>query len=326
MLIDQSKIVALITATLFLVFSLFLNGFLSIDNLLSLLRSVSVLGILGIGMALVVISRGVDLSMVAIMVIGTAISVVIAQPGGVFESGVPFWLALSAGIIFVITMGAISGFLVAYGELPAIFATLAMGGIVYGIGRVGLISSDSNYLPADAGWVEFLGRGKIFGVPIPIICFLTIALVFTLILRRTTLGKYIYAIGDNPVAARSAGIPVRPTIMLIYIVSGLIALVAGLLISGAVSQINTRLYTSTMIYDVLLVVVVGGIGLSGGKGGMINVLLGTVMIGVLLNGMTIMNLSHTEQNLIKGLVLLVAIVIDTLVNPRDEQTSQQGDI
>ena len=94
----------------------------------------------------------------------------------------------------------------------------------------------------------------------------------------------------------------------------------------AVNVMNTRIATSTMVYDVILVVVIGGVGLSGGKGGVRNVIVGTLLIGILLNGMTIMDISYTVQNIIKSLILLVAIIADSLVNPRDEQTSQQGDI
>ena len=93
-----------------------------------------------------------------------------------------------------------------------------------------------------------------------------------------------------------------------------------------VANINTRLVNSTMVYDVILVVVLGGIGLSGGRGGVHNVLVGTLLIGILLNGMTIMDVPYIPQNLIKGLILLIAIIVDTLINPRDEQTAQQGDI
>jgi ribose transport system permease protein len=96
--------------------------------------------------------------------------------------------------------------------------------------------------------------------------------------------------------------------------------------AAATSGINTRIYNSTMIYDVLLVVVLGGIGLSGGRGGVRNVLVGTMLVGILLNGMTILNIGYTTQNLIKSIILLGAIIIDTLINPRDEQTAQQGDI
>ena len=93
-----------------------------------------------------------------------------------------------------------------------------------------------------------------------------------------------------------------------------------------VANVNTRLVNSTMVYDVILVVVLGGIGLSGGRGGVRNVLVGTLLIGILLNGMTIMDVPYIPQNLIKGLILLIAIIVDTLINPRDEQTAQQGDI
>jgi ribose transport system permease protein len=96
--------------------------------------------------------------------------------------------------------------------------------------------------------------------------------------------------------------------------------------AASVSGMNTRIFNSTMIYDVLLVVVLGGIGLSGGRGGVRNVIVGTLFVGVMLNGMTIMNIGLTYQNLIKSIVLLTAILIDTLLNPRDEQTTQQGDI
>jgi len=126
--------------------------------------------------------------------------------------------------------------------------------------------------------------------------------------------------------ARLTGIPARPVVILQYMLSALIGFVAGIVTAASVASMNTRLGISTYVYDVILVVVLGGIGLSGGKGGIRNVIVGTLLIGVLLNGMTIMNIQYTVQNIIKGVILLTAIVIDTIVNPRDEQTAQQGDI
>ena len=96
--------------------------------------------------------------------------------------------------------------------------------------------------------------------------------------------------------------------------------------AASVNSMPTRIYNSTMIYDVILVVVLGGIGLSGGRGGVTNVLIGTALIGTMLNGMTIMDVSYSAQNLVKGVVLLVAVVIDSVMNPRNEETAQQGDI
>lgn len=96
--------------------------------------------------------------------------------------------------------------------------------------------------------------------------------------------------------------------------------------AASIDSMPTRIYNSTMIYDVILVVVLGGIGLSGGRGGVVNVVIGTALIGTLLNGMTIMDVSYSAQNLIKGLILLIAILIDSFLNPRNEETAQQGDI
>ena len=108
--------------------------------------------------------------------------------------------------------------------------------------------------------------------------------------------------------------------------AALIAFTAGLVMAATVDSMNTRIVNSTLVYDVILVVVLGGIGLGGGKGGIRNVVVGTLLIGILLNGMTILNVPFLAQNIIKGVILLAAIVADTLLNPRDEQTSQQGDI
>jgi ribose transport system permease protein len=108
--------------------------------------------------------------------------------------------------------------------------------------------------------------------------------------------------------------------------SSLIGFLAGMVTAASVASMNTRIVNSTLIYDVILVVVLGGVGLSGGKGGIRNVIIGTLLIGILLNGMTILDVQYTVQNVIKSTILLVALVVDSILNPRDEQVAQQGDI
>ena len=139
-------------------------------------------------------------------------------------------------------------------------------------------------------------------------------------------GRFIYAMGDNPLAARTSGVPLRLLVLLQYVLTSLVALAGGLLMAMFVTSMNTRIVSSTLVYDVILVVVLGGIGLSGGCGGIKSVIVGTLLIGILLNGMTMLSLTYSTQNVIKALTLLVALVLDTLINPRDEQTGQQGDI
>ena len=323
---NQELIILIVTIFIFAGFSIFLDKFFSTGNLLTLMRSVSILGILSIAMAVVVISKGIDLSLIATLAIGTAIASVLSSADVLPSIDLPFVYAVLLGFLFTATLCAITGILVAYWDMASVFVTLAMAGVIYGLGRTLFIGDELNYLPPDAGWLEYLGRGQLLGIPMPIICFLTLAFVMHLVLTKTTFGKFVYAIGDSGLAARTAGVPVRPILVMIFILAGLVAYFAGLLTAGAISSINTRMVSGSMIYDVLLVVVVGGIGLSGGKGGMHNVILGTLLIGTLLNGMVIMDISFIVQNLIKGIILLIAIMTDTILNPRDEQTTQQGDI
>ena len=323
---NQELIILIVTVVIFAGFSVFLDKFFSTGNLLTLMRSVSILGILSIAMAVVVISKGIDLSLIATLAVGTALASVLSSGDVLPSIDLPFIYAVLIGFIFTALLCAMTGILVAYWDMASVFVTLAMAGVIYGLGRTLFIGDELNYLPEDAVWLEYMGRGQLFGVPMPIICFLSLAFLMHLVLTKTTFGKFVYSIGDSGLAARTAGVPVRPILVMIFIIAGLVAYFAGLLTAGAISSINTRMVSGSMIYDVLLVVVVGGIGLSGGKGGMHNVILGTLLIGTLLNGMVIMDISFIVQNLIKGIILLVAIMTDTILNPRDEQTTQQGDI
>lgn len=310
----------LAAAAIFGGFSIALNGFFTTDNLLALLQSVSVLGILGVGMALVVVGRGIDLSLVATMAISTSWSLALMGQG--FSSP----LALGVGLGLALVIGMANGFFVAYIEVPALFATLAMGAFVYGFGRSQLFDQDIIYLPDSASWLAEFGRTRIAGVPSAALVFIAICAIGSLLLRRTKVGRFFYLMGDNYLAARITGIATRPITVLQYMLSSGIAFLAGLVTAAAVASMNTRVVNSTLIYDVILVVVVGGIGLSGGKGSVRNVVVGTVLVGILLNGMTILDTSYTVQNLVKSGILLGAILLDSFINPRDEQTAQQGDI
>ncbi|MDA8248728.1 MAG: ABC transporter permease [Rhodospirillales bacterium] len=316
----QERIVLAITIAVFVIFSVTLRGFLESANLLALLQSVSVLGILGVGMAIVVIGRGIDLSIVATMAIPAAWALYMMNHGTVAP------VALGLGLLMSIAIGIVNGIFIAYVEVPALFATLAMATFVYGFGRSQLFDQDIIYLPASASWIGALGRMHVGQVPLSVVFFVSVCMVGAMLLRHTKTGRYFYLMGENHLAARVTGIPTRPMSVLQYALSSTVAYVAGLVTAAAVTSMNTRVVNSTLIYDVILVVVVGGIGLSGGKGGIRNVIVGTLLIGILLNGMTILDMRYTVQSLIKSIILLVAILIDSIVNPRDEQTSQQGDI
>jgi ribose transport system permease protein len=318
--ISQQTIVFTIFVLMFAGFSLFLTGFLTAGNLLGLLQNVAILGILGLGMAIVVIGRGIDISMVAVLAVPAGLVLQLVQDG----HSVP--MAFLAALALALAFGLVNGWLVAYAEVPSLFTTLASGLFLAGLGQVAFFRLDIVQWSPQLDRFAWVGRGTLLGVPMPVIMFGIVAVAVSFFLRRTRLGTYVYAIGDNPFGARVTGIPTRPVIVLQYVLAALIGAFAGLVMAASVNSMPTRIYNSTLIYDVILVVVLGGIGLSGGRGGVVNVVIGTLLIGTLLNGMTILDVSYSAQNLVKGVILLVAILIDSVVNPRNEETAQQGDI
>ena len=227
--------------------------------------------------------------------------------------------------MLTIAFGLVNGWLIAYAEVPALHDA-ATGLFLAGFGQALLFKLDVVQWSAGLDGFEKLGQGAVLGIPMPIIVFAISCVAVGILLTRTRVGAYIYAIGDNPYAARATGVPTRPMVVLEYVLAALIGCIAGLVMAASVNSMPTRIFNSTLIYDVILVVVLGGIGLSGGRGGVLNVVIGTLLIGTMLNGMTIMDMSYSAQNLVKGVVLLAAVIADSFLNPRNEETAQQGDI
>ena len=194
---NQEKIVFALTVLLLIIFALTLPNFLAPNNLLSLVRSVAVLGILGLGMLVVVLGRGIDLSLVATMAISVAWGLQLTANGMSVAAGMTF------GLLFALAMSLITGILIAYAEIPSLFATLAMATFIYGFGRAHLITgTDVVYLPANIGGIVNFGQGALFGIPTPIVVAAVVALIAFLFLRYTKPGRFIYAIGDNLATAR----------------------------------------------------------------------------------------------------------------------------
>ncbi|HLJ65063.1 MAG TPA: ABC transporter permease [Stellaceae bacterium] len=315
---SQEQIVLIVTVLLALTFSLVLPGFATIANFLTLARSVSILGILALGMGLVVIGRGLDLCQVATMAATSAIVIELMQHGW------PTLPALAIGLVLALLIGALNGAIIAFMEVPALFTTLATAFFVYGSTRF-VLQQMIVYPPAAATGFLYFGQGRPLGIPMPIIVFAAAALFMHWFMSRTTPGKFVYTHGDNPEAARLTGVPLRPLTIMEYGLSALVAFIAGILTSASTASMNMQVVNSTQVFDVILVVVLGGISLIGGRGGVLSVVAGTALIGTLLNGLTIMDLNNEVQDIIKGLVLLAAIVLDNRLHPRDEETSRQGD-
>ncbi len=316
--LSQEQIVAGLTLLLLIVFAVALPGFATASNLLNLVRSISILGILGLGMGLIVISRGLDLSEVAIMAGSWSIALVASQ------HGVPAFWAMLLALAIALVIGLANGVMIAFVEMPALFVTLAAAFVIYGVAfwvaPVWVV-----YAPQDAPALVFPGRGVLFGIPMPIFVFAGAALLMHFFLSQTSLGRFIYAQGDNPDAARLSGVALRPLMVLEYALVALLAWLAGLVWVGRTGSMQMSIVQGTQIFDVILVVVLGGISLVGGRGGVFSVVVGCALIGTLLNAFTIMDVNSEVQNIVRGVVLLAAIILDNWLHPRDEETARQGD-
>ena len=227
--VGQQEIVFVVFAVLFVVFSVFLPGFLSADNMLTLLQNVAVLGILGLAMAIVVIGRGIDISLIAALAIPAGLVLQMVQDGHSLAGSILTALLLSIGI------GLVNGWLIAYAEVPSLFTTLAIGIFLAGLGQA-FSSSSMLCSGAPDGRVQRFGQGAILGMPMPIVMFALACVAVALFLRQTRWGAFIYAIGDNPYGARVTGIPTRPIIVLQYVLAALIGYFAGLVMAASVNS------------------------------------------------------------------------------------------
>ena len=317
--LNQEQIVLGVTVLLVVAFSVLLPGFATLSNLLTMLNGISVLGILALGAAIVIIGRGLDISQITSLAIGAALAALVMKEGGSIG-----W-AVTAGLVIPVGLGLLNGFVVAFVEIPPLFATLATNLLVFGLARVFIVGSTYTvYVPDGAKAFLALG-GTVGGVPVPVLVFVVMAVLVHVFLSRTRLGRFVYAHGDNPEAARLTGIAVRPLAILEYLLSALLGYIAGLVLMATLSSIDTQIVLGTTIFDVILVAVLGGVSLVGGRGSVYSVVVGALLIGVIQNGMTRLNLNSDVQDIVRGLVLMAAIVVDNRLHPRDEETARQGE-
>jgi ribose transport system permease protein len=319
--VDQGYIVAGVVLTLVAGFSLALDGFLTTGNLLDAARNSAVLGILAVGMAIVVVGRGLDLSIVVIMGVSSQFVAEYMNRGHGEGSALLFGLALA------LVFGLVNGVLVAYVEIPALFVTLATSLLYVGASRLIYLDRLNGRLPEFADFTTTVARSRPLGIPSPVLILLAVVVAAYLFMTRTSYGRFIYARGDNPAAASVAGIPVRPLTVLTYAVAAALAFVAGVLALGLAGGFDARAMTSgSQLYDVIAVVVIGGVSLAGGRGSLGGVLAGALLIGVLVNGMTLLDFDTIQQSLWKSIIVLAALVLDGWLHPRDEETARPGEL
>ncbi|GLV48892.1 hypothetical protein TJA_19950 [Thermus sp. LT1-2-5] len=291
---------------LILALSLLSPYFLTPSNLLNILRQVSVNAILALGMTVVILKAGIDLS------VGSLLALAGAVAAGFALSGYPPALAMGMGVGLAVILGALQGLLVAYAGLPPFIVTLA--GLTAFRGLT-LVYTDGRPLTGLPDPFLFLGNGTLLGIPVPVLVMLLFLFLTHVLLRYTAWGRYLYAIGGNEEAARLSGVPVARIKVFAYAYSGLAAGLAALVLTGRLNSAQPTAGTGFEL-DAIAAAVVGGTSLAGGRGTAWGTFLGALIIGVLNNGMNLLNVSAFYQLIAKGVVIVLALLVDRLVRRR----------
>ncbi len=295
------------------VLSILTPNFLTVGNLLTILQQVSITTIMAFGMALIIISGGIDLS------IGTAIvliSVPIAKIILIDKSNLVYIIiAIVAAIIVGCIIGFINGVNIAYLKIPAFIATLAMMQIARG-----LLLTLTGGTPVYGFPTKFIQIGGIVGgVPIPVVIMLFIFIVVTYLTERTVFGRLIYAIGLNEDAVRLSGINVKKMRLLIYTLGGASVGLGSVIFTARFGSVQPSYATTAapLLFNTITAVILGGVPLSGGSGTMIGVLIGSIIIGVIHNGLAILDVNVHARGLIIGIIVILSILLSSLTSRRD---------
>ncbi len=275
--------------------------FLSPINLVNVGIQAAVVAILGFGMTFVIVAAGIDLSVGSIAALSSMSAAFLAS-----QSGLPGGLALVAGLLVGALVGAINGLANAFLRLPSFIATLAMLSIARGLT---LVISDGRPI-ATPPEISALGA-SIGPVPAPILLFVVAGLIAALILNRTTWGRAMYAVGGNTEASRLSGIPVRAVQVLVFVLSGTFAALAGMVLAGRLNSAQPQAASGYEL-DAIAAVVIGGASLAGGVGRVTGTLIGALLLAVIRNGLNILNVSSFWQQVVIGLVIAIAVALDVL--------------
>ena len=282
------------------VFSILSPNFLTQQNILNILQQSSINACVALGMTLVIIAGGIDLS------VGPTAAIAAVVVAVLMAAGVPIAIAIPLALIVGMTAGAFNGVLVAYGGLQPFIVTL---GTLSLYRAIALIYTGGNPIFGIPPEFRALTNSSILGVPSPVLIIAFLALVVWVVLNKTPLGEYFLAVGGNQEASRIAGVPVSLTKIASYVISGGLASVAGLILVGRLGAADPTLGNLWEL-DAIAAAAIGGASLMGGKGSIVGTLLGAIILGSLRNGLTLMNVQAFYQLLATGIIILVAMLID----------------
>lgn len=301
-LLEQKSLIALLV--LIAVVSFLNPNFFMLDNLLNILRQTSVNAIIAVGMTLVILTAGIDLS------VGSVLALCGAVAATMVGLELPVYVVIPAALALGAALGGISGVIIAKGKVQAFIATLVTMTLLRG---ATLVYTDGR--PVSTGFSDaadsfaWLGTGYLFGIPVPIWLMALVFIAAWYMLNHTRMGRYIYALGGNEAATRLSGINVDRVKIVVYALCGLLAALAGLIVTSRLSSAQPTAGTGYEL-DAIAAVVLGGTSLAGGKGRIMGTLIGALIIGFLNNALNLLDVSSYYQMIAKAVVILLAVLVD----------------
>ncbi|MCT1578094.1 ribose ABC transporter permease [Oceanobacillus kimchii] len=297
------KVIPLIALVLLIVTVTIMNpAFLDPANIMNLLRQISINGLIAFGMTFVILTGGIDLSVGSILALSSAIAAIM------MTSGIDPILAVIIGVLLGAVFGALNGILVSKGNLAPFIVTLATMTIFRGLT---LVFTDGKPVTGlgDSYAFQLFGKGYFLGIPVPAVTMIIAFVILWFLLHKMSFGRKTYAIGGNEKAAKISGIKVDRVKIFIYSISGMMAALAGMILT---SRLNSAQPTAGTSYemDAIAAVVLGGTSLAGGKGRIAGTFIGVLIIGILNNGMNLLGISSFYQQVVKGVVILIAVLLD----------------
>ena len=286
-----------------LIISLITPQFLTLSNLTIIVTQVSINALLAFGVTFVIITGGIDLSLGSIVAVTGVTSAMLAHPDS-YPVLIPIVMGLLAGLL----MGAFNGFIITKSKIAPFIVTL--GTMTIGRG-LALILSDGRPVSNLSDSFNYLGSGTVFGIPFLILIFILVFALCSIILSKTILGRHIYAIGGNEQAARASGINIDRVKLSVYSISGLLAGLAGILLASRITTGQPNAGAGFEL-DAIAAVVIGGTSTAGGRGTMTGTLIGVLLIGVINNGLDLLNVTSYYQQVVMGIIIIGAVIIDSL--------------
>ena len=293
-------------------------SFRTVNNFLNILTQTSIYGILALGMTLVIISKGIDLSVGSILGLSAVVAASLGQSAAAshkyYESlgDLTIFIPILAALLFGALCGAINGGLIAFTGIPAFIATLGMTTIARGFAY---IYTDGKPISTLTPAFKFIGQGKVLGIPMPVLIYLAMIIVTWILLNNTRFGKHVYAVGGNINAAEVSGVNVKKIILLVYTYMGLLAGIAAIVSTGRMVSAQPGLavgYELTAIASTTI----GGTSHSGGIGTIWGAVVGALVLSVMRNAMTILGIHSYWQQIVEGMVIIIAVILDMRKNAR----------